>query len=189
MDSIIISFTIYVLAGREIFSKRKQLRAFSNPTRPVIVEVKNPFTSFKTTEIQITSELDTMEMTSPNMPRGYPGPNDKIDHVIASTKPTPSGSGFASRGYDQYSVEIASTPISPAFEMPHTTTKETTTMQIKSNKVAMEANTAAWGYTKVALLFFVSLLVTWVCPTANRMYHLPPRHPPTDAQIPRFLPR
>lgn len=26
----------------------------------------------------------------------------------------------------------------------------------------MEANKAAWGYTKVALLFFVSLLVTWV---------------------------
>lgn len=30
------------------------------------------------------------------------------------------------------------------------------------NRIAIEANSAAWGYTKVALLFFVSLLVTWV---------------------------
>lgn len=167
MNSIIISFTIYVLAGREIFSKRKQLRAFSNPTRPVIVEVRNPFTSFKTTEIQITSELATMALSSPNKSHAYVGPNDRIDNVIASHISMPSGSDFASRGYDQYSVEVASTPMSPRFEMPHTTMKETTTMQMKSNKAAMEANTAAWGYTKVALLFFVSLLITWVCPTAN----------------------
>ena len=32
---------------------------------------------------------------------------------------------------------------------------------------ANDANAAAWGYTKVALLFFISLLVTWVSPTAG----------------------
>lgn len=41
----------------------------------------------------------------------------------------------------------------------------------KSN-AAMEANKAAWGYTKVALLFFVSLLVTWVPSSINRVYSL-----------------
>ena len=34
--------------------------------------------------------------------------------------------------------------------------------QHKKNRAAMEANRAAWGYTKVAILFFISLLVTWV---------------------------
>ena len=32
---------------------------------------------------------------------------------------------------------------------------------------ANDANAAAWGYTKVALLFFVSLLVTWVSQTVT----------------------
>ena len=36
----------------------------------------------------------------------------------------------------------------------------------------MEANTAAWGYTKCAILFFVSLLVTWVPSSINRIYSL-----------------
>lgn len=35
-------------------------------------------------------------------------------------------------------------------------------IQRRKNNAALEANRAAWGYTKVALLFFVSLLVTWV---------------------------
>lgn len=108
-----------------------------------------------------------MALSSPNMSHAYVGPDDKISNVIALPKPITSGSDFASRGYDQYSVEIASTPMSPRLEIPNTTIKETPTMQIKSDKAAMEANTAAWGYTKVALLFFVSLLVTWVCPSAN----------------------
>lgn len=36
----------------------------------------------------------------------------------------------------------------------------------------MEANRAAFGYTKVASLFFVSLLVTWVPSSINRVYSL-----------------
>ena len=35
----------------------------------------------------------------------------------------------------------------------------------------MEANAAAWGYTKVALLFFVSLLVTWASAPAPHPGH------------------
>ena len=34
--------------------------------------------------------------------------------------------------------------------------------QYRRNRAALEANRAAWAYTKVALLFFVSLLITWV---------------------------
>lgn len=39
------------------------------------------------------------------------------------------------------------------------------------NRAAIEANAAAWGYTKVALSFFVSLLVTWVCHKPLALYH------------------
>lgn len=35
---------------------------------------------------------------------------------------------------------------------------------------AYEANTAAWSYTKCAILFFSALLVTWIPSSANRVY-------------------
>ena len=157
---IIISFGIYLAAGREIFAKRQQLRGFNNLSRPAIVEVANPFTSFKTTEIHVTSELATM--SSPFVSNGF-FPQGEPDAKTGMIK----SKGIASRrpsntGYDQYSVTIGSTPLSPSFEAPPVPPKGTTPIQQRNNRVANEANAAAFGYTKVALLFFVSLLVTWV---------------------------
>jgi hypothetical protein len=33
-----------------------------------------------------------------------------------------------------------------------------------------EVNTAAWAYTKCAILFFTALLITWIPSSANRVY-------------------
>jgi hypothetical protein len=44
-------------------------------------------------------------------------------------------------------------------------------------KLAMEANKAAFSYCKCALLFFFSLLITWVPSSINRVYSL--AHPDT----------
>lgn len=146
------------MAGREIFAKRKQLRAFSNPSPPVQVEIQNTFTSFKTTEICVTSELATINrpnianvfLSSDRKSRDLPSPGSRDEEVSPG------------KSYDQYSVTIRSTPMSPRFEVPQSMPRGQSTMQQRGNRVAMDANTAAWGYTKVALLFFVSLLVTWV---------------------------
>ncbi|KAL8685917.1 MAG: hypothetical protein Q9224_005618 [Gallowayella concinna] len=129
--AILVSFTLYAMSGREIFLKRQQLRAFhSSSPNPVA----NPFTSFKTTEVEITSEL----------------------------------ADLPSRNHDQYSIKISSSAMSPTFSDAPTVVPPTPTttnaVQCRNNRAAMEANTAAWGYTKVALLFFVSLLITWVTP-------------------------
>ena len=69
------------------------------------------------------------------------------------------------KGYDQYSVTIGSAPMGLKSEvlLPMTPRSHSAVAQ-RSNRTAMEANRAAFGYTKVALLFFVSLLVTWVLP-------------------------
>ena len=161
--SILIAFSIYLLAGREIFHKRRQLRAFSNPAHPVMVEVKNPFTAYKTTEIHITSELAPMNLPSPNLYDDYLSSEGNKGRVSTATRPAPSRSpSTTSKGYDQYSVKIHSAPLSPRLAAPQTLTRGPSTIQSRNHKAAMEANTAAWGYTKVALLFFVSLLVTWV---------------------------
>lgn len=37
-------------------------------------------------------------------------------------------------------------------------------------KTTYEAHTAAWSYTKCALLFFTAMLVTWIPSSANRVY-------------------
>ena len=75
--------------------------------------------------------------------------------------PSRSPSG---RGYDQYSVTIGSTPMSPSMEMPPVTLVKSGGAEKGKygRNPANDATAAAWGYTRVALLFFVSLLVTWV---------------------------
>ncbi|KAL9136393.1 MAG: hypothetical protein Q9175_002410 [Cornicularia normoerica] len=132
---ILISLCIYVLAGREIFAKRNQLRAFSNPSRPVPVRIENPFTSFKTTEIHITSELATLH--SPNASNMFVMPDKKNPDIN-------------DEGYNQYSVTIASAPMGPGSEArPPMTPRAQSTITQRNNRAAMEANKAAFGYTKV----------------------------------------
>ena len=54
--------------------------------------------------------------------------------------------------------------MSPSMDMPPVTPVKSGGVEKGkySRNPANDANAAAWGYTKVALLFFVSLLVTWV---------------------------
>ena len=152
---------IYLLSGREIFRKRAQLRLFSpnHPTADSVVE--NPFTSYKTTEIHITSELATLPIDSP---RDY----------LSQMSFKEDGRARNSRGYDAYTVTIetmrmSNPPPTPQFEIQPPTPRRSNTI-VKKNLAALDANTAAWGYTKCALLFFVSLLVTWVPSSLNRVY-------------------
>ena len=111
------------------------------------MQIENPFTSFKTTEIHITSELATIPLSNAS------------DAFMAPDSIRTDGNG---KGYDQYSVTIGSTPLSPNSEVPPMTPRVQSTIAQNNHRAAMEANRAAFGYTKVALLFFVSLLVTWV---------------------------
>lgn len=139
-----MAFTIYTMAGREIFLNRKQLRAF-NQRRGYSMEIENPFDSYKTTEVNITSEVAPAAQ------------KDVVSTTVSTDVPSRAPS---SRGYDRYTVTIGSAPLSPRIIMPPTPSGEALTY--RKNKAAIEANTAAWGYTKCAVLFFVSLLITWV---------------------------
>ena len=115
------------------------------------IVVENPFTSFKTTEIHITSELANIGGTVPD------------DSSQLSLKLTPHGRALSAQGYEQYSITIER----GQNKMPPTPTSQG--FQINKSNVAMEANAAAWGYTKCALLFFVSLLITWVSLSSSRL--------------------
>ena len=118
-------------------------------------------------------------MTSPNMSNFYLSQDEMqgqnhhrggrlhVKHGSYGGKDALPSRSPSARGYDQYSVTIGSTPMSPRMEMPPVTPVRSGGVEKGryNRNPANDANAAAWGYTKVALLFFVSLLVTWVSQT------------------------
>ena len=155
--AIIVSFAIYIMAGRDIWRKRQQLRAFSNSYGggPDVDNVElggstqagdNPFSSYKTTEIQITSELAEVGATHGNSSR----PSLHTDPHDQNGNPNQ---------YEQYSIHIASGQRASQLLSP---APQNQNFNNRVNNAAMEANTAALGYFKCCVLFFISLLVTWV---------------------------
>ncbi|KAL9611467.1 MAG: hypothetical protein Q9167_003904 [Letrouitia subvulpina] len=141
-------------SGREIFKKRRELLAFR--TSRASGEMENPFAAFKTTEVSVTSELLNSHVQKPS---------NILDPGRLSRNTSDT-----SQSYAQYSTTIGSTHSGfPFVGRPRTGSMST---QLYKNKMALDANTAAWRYTKVALLFFVSLLVTWVPSSINRVYDL-----------------
>ncbi|KAL8733882.1 MAG: hypothetical protein Q9166_001870 [cf. Caloplaca sp. 2 TL-2023] len=152
---IAVAFSLYVISGREIFRKREELRAFRQPS---CGSVEDAFSAYKTTEINVTSEL-----------AGFPNPKapaNCFDAHDSHLHPTVS-----SKDYEPYSTTINSSPPSTDFD-PSPRHSSHGASAIKRYKAAMEDNTAAWHYTKVALLFFTSLCVTWIPSSINRIYDL-----------------
>lgn len=132
------------MAGKEIFQSRKKLRAFNKkPDYPTGNE--DIFDSHKTTEVNITSEVVPITRI------------DAKSTTVSANVPSRSPLG---QGYDRYTVTIRSAPLNPRIIIPLAPSGETLTY--RKNPPATEANTAAWAYTKCAVLFFISLLITWV---------------------------
>jgi len=151
---VLITVLIYILAGVEIYQKRRQLRKFSHPGPLEVVD--NPFVSTKTTKIEVTSE-----------PAESRNPSESSLKHDDGIRVTPS------RAYMEYSITIesgANAPKSPRIERPRT---------------ALDANTAAWGYTRIAFLFFLALLITWVSPPSLPRFRkqIPTTNPPMEASF------
>lgn len=135
--------------------KRQQLRAFLNPAAPSIVSVppmENPFTGLSSTEIRVTSELTTVYSPAKveESKDYFNARNETVQKAVISGQHDSRGKIIS-----PYSIEIGQANMS-SMAGPKTS------LQQRKNRAAMEANAAAWGYTRVALLFFVSMLVTWV---------------------------
>ena len=146
---ILTTFSIYLLTGLEIFKRRSQLRSFSHDSASEASMIENPFTnpfsSFKITEVTITSELV-----------GLPHSNGSQ----TSLKYDSMGRAMSGQqNYEQYSVTIERGPMSPIFTVPKSPKSN---LHPPHRNAAMEANAAAYSYLKCALLFFVSLIITWV---------------------------
>ena len=138
-----VSFSIYIMAGMNIYKKRGQLRFFKHQNSEDTVQPSPP-TNTRTTEIEISSELAS----------NHYGPQSSL----SKTRATDSSPWIP--GYEPYSIRIERAPTNHQLHMMSTPTTPGFRHRPRNN--ALEANTAAKAYAKCAMLFFVSLLITWV---------------------------
>ena len=136
--------------GVEIFQKRSQLRAWDHSnslSQPEQIEASQPrpFTGIRTTEVKVTHDT-----------------------------------------WSNSDLEIPTTP-STAYTLPDKAEKEeekyTITISAKNGKTKKASGTfwpkrptsmdkVKWAYFKVAMLFAVSILITWVPASINRVHGL-----------------
>lgn len=173
---ILITFFIYIRAGREIYKKHKQLRDFSyshhepEPMPPM----DDPFSSSKTTEVVVTSESRDkahIDLTAPM------GSGMRRGSEAASAPKPPSAAAYSvtiqsgRRGSGRESAGDVVLPIQTnvsADTPPHVSRPANP----HRRRAAYEANNATWSYTKCAILFFTAMLVTWIPSSANRLFSL-----------------
>ena len=169
---IATSLCIYALAGIEIFKKRAQLIQFKSAQgrspRSRSSGVENLLTDFKTTHIEISSE-----------PAGFSTPSDgscgaifALEETKGSTSPALAAACQPTRpsvitiiGSDPFRADSSNS-------IPVLSQSPQARLQRNKKKAAAEFNTAALAYTKVAMLFYVSMLITWVPPSVNRFNSL-----------------
>ncbi|GFF43228.1 G-protein coupled receptor 1 [Aspergillus udagawae] len=155
---ISLTFAIYLRAGKVIFEKRRQLEeAGCSDSCGEIDSPMEPAFS-KKTEIHVTSEIthsgsesNRLTITSAShIPHRYLNPYSPYSVTIE---------GGSASGNDE---NVPMRTLRSSQHDPYAQRRAT----------ARDVNSAAWAYTKYAMLFFIALLVTWVPSTINRLYAL-----------------
>ncbi|KAK3997647.1 putative G-protein coupled receptor 157 [Cladorrhinum sp. PSN332] len=166
---ILITFFIYIRAGREIYKKHRQLRDFStshhdNTVDPTFPIIEDPFSSVKTTEVSVTTEIiDKNAISLEPLGQEPKKPNPAYSVHISSNRRA------ADRRESYGEVPIAPTQTNVTIDSP-TATRPATGANPLRRRALYEANNATWSYTKCAILFFTAMLVTWIPSSANRVY-------------------
>ena len=157
---LVLSLCIYTISGIELFKRRAQLGQFE-AHKQFSTSAENLVTNFKTLQIQVVSE-----------PVGsISGIGDSLDkNPIPGVKyPT-----APSRSATEVSRSNVTTTINatPRGEIPDETINpvRSALRRKKQHRSNVDANRAAMAYTKVALLFFFCLVITWVPASVNRFY-------------------
>lgn len=158
--AITATFFIYIRAGKEIYIKRKQLLSFNRHQQSTeLTSFSEHFATMKTTEVHVASEfINPIDLSELGRPQSRP-----------------------SNGTQMYSVHVSSDKNSELALPPRMALRKekASSLSLPSSEqrtmgpnLAMEANSAAWSYTKVAILFFTAMLVTWIPSSANRLYSI-----------------
>ncbi|TVY37122.1 Cyclic AMP receptor-like protein A [Lachnellula subtilissima] len=151
--AILAALIIYVRVGVEIFQKRSQLRAMSGPgdgTMTSTSHAEPAFTGLRTTEIEVVTTAEH---------RGnYKSPVGTTTPAATYTRPEKPAAGR-----DQYTITISAQDSRPPPVTPR---------GALFPKRPSSVDKIKWAYTKCALLFAISILITWVPASVNRVYGL-----------------
>jgi hypothetical protein len=170
---ILLSSGIYVRAGREIYAKRKQLRNFRiSPPDPLPI-LGDPFQSIKTTEVYVTSESaesrrDSFGSIDQEYRRPEPARQQHYTVTVSTAQQSPRNQprySYAEKPMPPQREGNCSIPISA-----YGPNSGRGNLYPTRRYAAMAANNAAWSYTKVACLFFVAMMITWIPSSANRVF-------------------
>jgi hypothetical protein len=137
--------------------------------------MRDPFSSVKTTEIFVTSEsavsssdeIDLERLNGPKEPEPTAQPNGYTCNVTTSQ-------GIAGNLQTRWSYTEKPLP-SPDRKgsvpgITHHPNAPNSNLYPTRRYATMEANTAIWSYTKVAVLFFFAMMITWIPSSANRVF-------------------
>ena len=147
-----------MVSGRELFHRRRQLAQFGGSSERGSTPVENPFTSYKITEVQITSEVAS--------PRPFDSASTNSHMELQQVNPE-SQYLDGRKAYEQYSITIER-----GREAPNRTAMAMNEDEIRLRNTVMASNRAAWAYTKCCVLFFTSLMITWIPSSIFRAYTL-----------------
>ncbi|KAL9030391.1 MAG: hypothetical protein Q9180_006911, partial [Flavoplaca navasiana] len=138
------------MAGRDVWRKRHALKGFLNPFN------EDPFAKHVT---MTTSVTITSESRKPSMP-------DLQVRQVDESHVDPN--------YDAYSVNIEIGQLDQRREMPRRPSRPAVfnIPSLTRSAALSEENADAFLYARVAFLFFIALLITWVPSSVNRAYAL-----------------
>lgn len=180
---ILITFFIYIRAGREIYKKHKQLKDFSTGHQDPepLAALDDLFVSTKTTEVFVTTEvadksaIDLAPLGPSGARRGSQASGPKPPKAAYSVTIS-SNKREANREANRESHGEIELPI-----QTNITVDSQNTASARNNggaasvnplrrRAAYENSNATWSYTKCAILFFTAMLITWIPSSANRVY-------------------
>lgn len=182
---ILLTFFIYIRAGRQIYKKHRQLKQidFSShhethhepePNHPPSTD---PFSASKTTEVFVTSEIiDTNAIDlAPLGRRGSEsGGRPQMANAAYSVTISSNKRQGDRESYGEAVLPIQSNTTTESHLPPPPPAAQRQHNGLHSNhhhrRAAYEANSAAWSYAKCAFLFFTAMLVTWIPSSANRVF-------------------
>lgn len=172
---IFATICIYFYAGKDIWQKTKMLRDFKHPAPDPMRVPNNPFegvpqevvyvTSDTVVETTTTIDLDQLTPNGRPTPPGAPAPTSKYNVTISAGSPRTADLPLENGTRFSYSEKTPG-----ELRRGSTAVPASTYAPPARQRAVFEANSAMVSYTKVAGLFFIAMMITWIPSSANRLY-------------------
>ncbi|KAI9811099.1 MAG: hypothetical protein M1826_003320 [Phylliscum demangeonii] len=197
--AIVVTMSIYVYVGVEIYHKRQQLRGFhqSHDGADAGFHALQSAMAMKGNEVRVTKDIVTWRQSDSHQPASPPADDrrDRRAHARLGSSPhdTCSAARSHARPYQPYSVSIAvdkhaavAMRVLAGMDLPPSQANEDDLGGEKgvlsggggggSSSTGASAlllrpmNDVVWSYTRAAMAYFIAMLVTWVPSSIYRVY-------------------